>query len=139
MTASSYEAPEDTHTNAAHHAEDLGAWPGAWRRIDLDDFVFDLKDNARHRGYAVTMMVKLFGHDYCKCHRSVDATAIRLFLPHPIGSQFPVHHTISGSWLAYASVHGFGCPLPGVIAEEPWTWSISYGYLNSRHKRHKKM
>ena len=48
MAASSYEAPDDTCSSVAKPAEELGAWPGAWRRIGLDDFVFDSKENPCH-------------------------------------------------------------------------------------------
>ena len=131
MARSNYEAPADIHSSAAKPADELGPWPGTWRRIELDAFVFDYKDkNAHYPGYVATLKVNLFGHDYCKCHRSDNAETVRLFLPHPIGSQFPVHCTVSGAWLAYATEHGFGCPLPGFITEKPWTCDISYGYLN---------
>ena len=101
--------------------------PGAWRRIPPNTFACDYEPNQRHPGYVVYMKVILLGHYNCNCHRSDNAEEVTLFLPHPVGQRFPVHFTTSGSWLAYAMAHGFGCPIPGFIVEGPR--GICHGYL----------
>jgi len=117
----------DGDANSVEAYQDAQSPPGAWRRIQLNTFVCDYQPNPRHPGYVVYMKVMLLGHDNCNCHRFDNAEEVSLFLPHPVGQQFPVHCTTQDSWLAYAMAHGFGCPIPGFIVKGPT--SISYGYL----------
>ena len=133
MSASSSEGwTDDTSSSAASSFVELGSledkWPGAWRRIGLDDFKYNYRRNARHPGYAVSLKVLLDEHWHCNCHRSDNPEEVILFLPHTTAlGKFPVNHWVSKSWSDYANAHGFDCPTPGFIVKMS---TISYGYLS---------
>ena len=78
-------------------------------------------------GYIVQLKVRLHGHDFCGCRRSMYPEDVYLFRMHPPTLQFPMHSTEMDNMMRNLHEDGFGIQIPGVIVTMPRY--ISYGWL----------